>query len=195
MPRYRTIWGRAEGTVVDWASRPSPAALPGAMLRFQFAGGAVVPAISDGSRWLLQGPLANLSPNSGVTANTNEVTLQTVVIPGGLFTGGAIQLYALFSFTGTAGTRTIRAKYGGQLFTFQAAGTSNNSASLSKRLVSLGANSQRALPNALQDGILTSSTTFSSTVDSSVDQNLIITMQLTAGADSATLDRLILEVL
>lgn len=195
MPRYRTIWGRAEGAVVDWASRPSPAALPGAMLRFQFAGGAVVPAISDGSRWLLQGPLANLSPNSGVTVNTNEVTLQTVVIPGGLFTGGAIQLYALFSFTGTAGTRTIRAKYGDQTFVAQAAGTSNNAASLSKRLVSTGASSQLAVPASLNDGLLTSGTIFSSSVDSSVDQNLLVTMQLTSGSDSATLRRLILEVI
>lgn len=152
--------------------------------------------VSDGVRWRPIGPFVVLQPMAGVAATVDEVPVQQVLVPGGLLgADGGMRLYALFSFTGSGGARTLRAKFGGATFCFQAAGTANFSVSLSRVLSNVTPTSQIALPNAVYEGVLSGNPIFSSSIDTTQDQILSLSVQLASAGDSATLRKLIVEVL
>lgn len=183
--RYIGEWGslRADGT-------------NGLSARF-ISGSNIFVAMSDGIRWKPVGAFATLQPNASVTGTTNETTLSSVTIPAGLMgADGSIRIYALFSFTGTAGTKTIRAKLGGQSFVNLAATATNASASVMKSVCNTSSSAQVSMPaTALNDGLQAGGVVFSSAVDTTADQTFAVTMQLASATDSATLSKVIVEIL
>lgn len=183
--RYIGEWGslRADGT-------------NGMNVRF-ISGTNIFAAMSDGIRWRPVGAFATLQPNASVTGTTNETTLASVTIPGGLMgSDGSIRVYALYSFTGVAGTKAIRAKLGGANFISLSSTAATLSASVSKNVVNLTASSQAALATGtISDGSSQTSGIVSLSVDTTADQAMALTMQLANAADSATLVKVIVEVL
>lgn len=183
--RYIGEWGslRADGT-------------NGLSARF-ISGSTVFVAMSDGIRWRPVGAFVALQPNASVTGTTNETTLASVTIPAGLMgADGTLRVYALFSYTGTAGTKTVRCKLGGQSFVNLAVTAANASTSVSKSIANIAAASQVSMPvAAINDGLSAGGAVFTSTVDTSADQSFAVTMQLASAADSATLVKVIVEVL
>lgn len=180
-----------------WAARPAATSSAGRYAFFTMADGRKSAMVSDGARWRPVYAYAVLQPNASVTGTLTETTLLTLTIPGGLLgADGTLRVYALFSYTGTAGTKTVRCKLGGQAFVNLAAAATNASTSVFKSLVNLSATSQLAMPAAaLNDGLVAGGSVFTSTVDSTADQPLTITMQLANISDSATLQKVIVEIL
>lgn len=181
--RYIGEWGslRADGT-------------NGMSVRF-ISGTNIFAAMSDGIRWRPVGAFATLQPNASVTGTTNEATLASVTIPGGLMgSDGSIRILALYSFSGTAGTKTTRIRLQSTLMS----STSGNAADLGrshiKFICNLAVNSQASLPGP-SDGLSSTVANIVGAVDTSIDQPLTVAAQLANSADSATLVKVIVEVL
>ena len=183
--RYIGEWGSLSATGAN-----------GFSARF-ISGTNIFVVMSDGIRWRPVGAFATLQPNASVTGTTNETTLASITVPGGLMgADGSIRIYALFSFAGTAGTKTIRAKLGGQSFVNSAVAASNAATSVAKSVCNLTATSQTSMPAAaINDGLSAGGAVFVGTVDTGTDQPLLISMQLASAADSATLSKVIVEIL
>lgn len=181
---------------LGWANRPSAAGAAGLVARFTMPDGRVVPMVSDGVRWKPLGAYVVAQPNANVTANTNEATLASVSIPGGLLgADGALRVLAVFSFTGTAGIKTMRMKFGGTTFVNSGPANTTLSASVFRVISNLSATSQVAIPVTAAEGGAQASVIVTGAVDTTADQQLVVAVQLASGADSATLTKLIVEVL
>lgn len=182
--RYIGEWGslRADGT-------------NGLSARF-ISGSTVFVAMSDGIRWRPVGAFVALQPNASVTGTTNETTLSSVTIPAGLMgSDGSVRITAIFTFVGTAGIKTMRAKFGGTTFVNSGPANTTLSASIFRTISNLTASSQVAIPVTAAEGGAQASTTVVGSVDTSADQAIAITVQLASAADSATLNKLLIEVL
>ena len=182
--RYIGEWGslRADGT-------------NGLSARF-ISGSTVFVAMSDGIRWRPVGAFVALQPNASVTGTTNETTLSSVTIPAGLMgADGSVRVTAIFTFVGTAGIKTMRAKFGGTTFVNSGPANTTLSASIFRTISNLTASSQVAIPVTAAEGGAQASTTVVGSVDTSADQAIAITVQLASAADSATLNKLLIEVL
>lgn len=190
------FWHRTPRRYIgEWGSLRADGA-NGTSARF-ISGTNIFAAMSDGVRWRPVGAFATLQPNASVTGTTSETTLASITIPGGLLgADGTVRAYALFSFVGTAGTKAIRTKFGGSNFTSLSATAATLSASVSKSLCNLSVASQQSIAaGTLSDGSSQTVGVVTLAVDSSVDQQLAITVQLSNTADSATLVKVIVEVL
>ena len=179
-----------------WANRPSPVNNGGLYAFFTMPDGRRVAMVSDGARWRPVYAYALLQPNASVTGTTTETTLSSLTIPGGLLgADGAIRVTAIFSFTGTAGIKTMRAKYGTLTFVNSGPVVSTLSASISRTIANTTATAQVAVPITAAEGNAQGTSLLSGTVDSTVDQPLVFTVQLANIADSATLQKVIVEIL
>lgn len=182
--RYIGEWGslRADGT-------------NGMSVRF-ISGTNIFAAMSDGIRWRPVGAFATLQPNASVTGTTNETTLASVTIPGGLMgSDGSIRVYALYSFTGTAGIKTIKLKFGGLTFASASAGNTNGERCLFRTISNIGQSSQRGSSEVAYSDTTGGVAIMSFAVDTSLDFNVSSSMQLANAADSATMVKVIVEVL
>lgn len=181
--RYIGEWGslRADGT-------------NGMSVRF-ISGTNIFAAMSDGIRWRPVGAFATLQPNASVTGTTAETTLASVTIPGGLLgADGSVRAYVLYSFAGTAGTKLSRIRLQTTVMSSTTGAASDLSRSQFKYVSNILANSQASTPGA-SDGAASNVVNVLSSIDTSADQPLAFTVQLANAADSATLVKVIVEVL
>lgn len=179
-----------------WATRPAASSSAGRYAFFTMPDGRKVAMVSDGARWRPVHSYAVLQPNASVTGTLTETTLATVSLPGTLLgSDGAVRITAIFGFTGTAGIKTMRAKFGGVTFVNSGPAVSTLSASINRTIANLTASSQIAIPVTAAEGSALASSVVTGAVDTTVDQPLVITVQLANVADSATLYKLIVEVL
>ena len=119
-----------------------------------------------------------------------------MTIPAGLMgADGSVRVTAIFTFVGTAGIKTMRAKFGGTTFVNSGPANTTLSASIFRTISNLTASSQVAIPVTAAEGGAQASTTVVGSVDTSADQAIAITVQLASAADSATLNKLLIEVL
>lgn len=179
-----------------WAGRQAANNAAGQYAFFTMPDGRKVAMVSDGSRWRPVHAYAVLQPNASVTGTLTETTLATVSIPGTLLgSDGAVRITAIFGFTGTAGIKTMRAKFGGVTFVNSGPAASTLSASINRTIANLTASSQVAVPITAAEGNPQGSSPVVGAADTTLDQPLVITVQLANIADSATLYKLIVEVL
>lgn len=181
-----------------WGAGDAPQAgqWMGSVAGFTMQGGRTVQMISDGTRWKPIGPFIVLQPNASVTATVDETTLASTTIPAGLLgTDGSIRITAIFTFVGTAGIKTMRAKFGGVTFVNSGPANTTLSASIFRTISNITASSQVAIPVTAAEGNALASTTVVGSVDTTVDQSIVISAQLANAADRATLVKLIVEIL
>jgi len=128
------------------------------------------------------------------TGNTNETALVTIPIPAGApGLNGGLEIYTGWGFTGNADTKTIRVRLGGiggTAFLARSITAASNSTEDIRRIRNRGAaNSQMsaiaatALPFTAGTGAVTTGA-----IDTSVAQDLVISIQLTNATDTGRLN-------
>lgn len=166
----------------------------GMSVRF-ISGTNIFAAMSDGVRWRPVGAFATLQPNASVTGTTAETTLASVTIPGGLLgEDGAIRVYALYSFAGTAGTKTSRMRFGGTSFAAASGVAADVGRCTVRTITNINQSSQRGAAEISFSDTGSGAIVLTS-IDTSADRPLNINAQLANAADSATLVKVIVEVL
>lgn len=128
------------------------------------------------------------------TGDTNEFTLATIAIPAGAMgTNGTLRISWAYSYTANANTKTVRLKLGASTLITRGKTTGGND-NVTEMLSNRGAaNSQLLATNYSTVSTSGLQSTFS--VDTSVSQNLTITVQLGNAADTFTLESYLIEVL
>jgi hypothetical protein len=132
-----------------------------------------------------------------VTGTTNEVVLDQVTIPGGAMgTNGQLRISGLWSFSNNVNTKTLRIKIGGTVFE-QIVAPGNLILPFEFRIANRGvANSQVSIPLGMTSFYTPqSSVALVMAVDTSVDQVLQFTGQLTVGTDTASIESWLVEIL
>lgn len=135
------------------------------------------------------------------TGSTAEVVLATFTLPGGtLGLNGALRLSSAWSMTNSANAKTIRARLGGlggTLLMSAALTTVAASAFLSWHQNRNAQNSQynRGEASRGTDGLRTDLTPAATAVDTSANQDFVITAQLALGTETMTLEQWCLELL
>lgn len=147
----------------------------------------------DGTRWLPDGPqlIARSGVAVSVTGSTTETTLASVQVPAGLLgVNGGLMVYSSWSYTNSANTKTLRAKFGGSSFLSFAQTSSatvhdfrraRNRNSAGSQVWGIG-NGQTAFPGSATSATLTTA------ADSSVTQNVDFTGQLGLSTETITLE-------
>jgi hypothetical protein len=131
--------------------------------------------------------LAASGAASAHTGDTNESTLATVVLPP-LGANAQLKIVAFFSFSGTAGAKTLKAKYGSTAIATQTPGATVTS--IKWDVDSANTNSVSANSTVLQSINNSGSWTYvltTTSVDTSSPQTLTITATNANGADTTTL--------
>lgn len=183
------------GSSYTWATRPNAADFAvGSQIRITDipSGGAGTIFVSDGIRWCCYQPteLAASSVALPALAGTTTAARQvTVILPGGLLgPNGSLDIRATTTATGTAGTKLIYMRIGvNQIYSFESTSVSyiGSHAIASNRNAE---NSQVAAAVNVEgmsgSGIRTLSVT---ATDTSVDQEISISMKLGNAGDSMTL--------
>ncbi len=139
---------------------------------------------------------------SSVTGTTAETTLYSLVIPGGTIkANGALRIIALWSFTGSANSKTFQFKLGNTVFYTTSTVAASNVALQSQQIIR-NRNSQSsqisAGSGAGSPGVgfgFYAVAAHTGAVDTSVNQTLEITGQLANAAETITLESVFVEVL
>lgn len=128
----------------------------------------------------------NTTPAS-VTGTLVDTTLASVVIPGGTIkAGGILRIFALFSYTNSANTKTLNIKFGGTTFRATPV-TTTASDHLYSFITSITNTSQVASVNTGTIGLgATPSAHQTGAVDITADQTLAFTAQLTNTGETIT---------
>lgn len=126
---------------------------------------------------------------TGVTApanDTNENTLFTMTIPGGVMgANGVLSLTTRWDYTNSANTKTMRARLGGTTLGSNNPTTSSHMPGL-WTICNRNSESAQVGTNGTGGAVLVSSTSYG-TVDTSTDQSLTITAQKATGTETITL--------
>jgi hypothetical protein len=130
------------------------------------------------------------------TGDTDETTLATIPVPGGLMgPNGQLRITTLWGCNNSAGAKTPRIRFGG--VDWRAATlTTNLSARLSQEIANRGvANAQISKSNSLGGDGVTGTANRTSTVNTANDQSVEITGQLASGGDTITLEGYVVELI
>lgn len=134
------------------------------------------------------------------TGNTDETTLATVAIPAGAMgLNGSLRVTTLWSYPNSGNSKTMRARLGGiGGAAFMSTGaTTTASQHTIKVLSNRGvANSQVGPTAGLTSGVGQSgAAVFTSSVDTAVAQDLVLTAQLASAGETITLESYTVELL
>jgi len=129
------------------------------------------------------------------TGDTNKTTLATIAIPGGsIGPNGSLKITTMWSFTGTAGTKTPFINYGGTDFMNTNVTTAQLSARSEIQIFNKNStSSQVGGANTVAGVGGTSSVSPTSSIDTTVSQNLTIACQLANAGDSCTLEAVVVQ--
>lgn len=144
--------------------------------------------------WQVLAASAVAAPHTG---NTTETTLATVTVPGGaLGPNGVLKITSLWSHTNNANTKTPRVKFGGAEY-YSFTHTSSASARMYRTIANRNTeNSQVGGPTV--GGFnwgQTAAVLTTSSVDTSVDQDLVFSGQLGDSGDVMALESYLVELL
>lgn len=131
------------------------------------------------------------------TGNTAETTMATITVPGGtLGVNGSLRISLLWSYSGNTNTKTMRTYFGGTAFNTATQSTAVNAAQSQEILIRNrgAANSQIGPPANQSGGIGAGSAVITASIDTTVNQNIVITGQLANSADTITLEAYTIEV-
>lgn len=159
--------------------------------------------IHDGSGWV-ELPAATQSwrvlAASAVavshTGNTAKTTLASLTVPGGAMgANGCLRITSLWSYTNNANNKTPRVEFGGTQYyssTITTAATSRMYRTIANR------NAENSQVGGAASGAFnwgsTSDALTTSSVDTSLDQNLVFSGQLANGGDSISLESYLVEL-
>ncbi len=145
---------------------------------------------ANGSEIYLPTILAQSAVSPGtVTGTTNETTLLTLTVPGGVMgPNGIINVHARFTVTASANNKTLRVRFAGNIMSSPiVSGATYLGYGMVCQIRNRGNRSvQIADGDASGPGGLT--VTYTSTVNTAVDQILTITGQLATGSESIVLE-------
>ena len=159
--------------------------------------------VHDGSKWVMLPAVAEtwrvLAASAVAVAHTGttaETTLATVTVPGGAMgPNGAVRMIGTWSYAGPSG-KTARMRFGGASYSGIAVTTQSGAqhqAIISNRNSQM---SQVGGPKNLAQGFGTGSeAAATSAIDTSANVDITFTVALNDGADSATLERYMVELL
>lgn len=138
---------------------------------------------------------------SGITAGayaggTSQVTVATVVVPGGaLGPNGGLRGGFNASWPNSAGTKSVLTKYGSRNLNFASGTTTLSMESIKLTMHNRGSAASQFAQGSGNSYAVTGSPMTYTTVDSAVDQNWTVLLQLTNAADYIVLEGYTLEVL
>ena len=146
-------------------------------------------------------PIVLLSTGTAVTVTgtTTETILKTVLVPGGLVGKyGSIRLTCIFSYTNVANIKTWRVRLGGisgTAFITGAVTTTSNTLA-ARTITNRGSYSSQVcwVAGSTAAGSGGANNLITGTIDTSVDQNLVVTGQVANAADFVTIESCIVEV-
>jgi hypothetical protein len=160
---------------------------------------AAWPAFAVPAR-VISGDSVQLLDMSGVqqtvTGTTAETTLASVNVPGGLMgENGAVRITALFSYTNSANTKTLRVKWGAGN-AFVSGPTTSNAFLLSVVIYNRGTTGQQVSQPAGLAGTGTSTVDPAyASLDTSKDQTISFTGTLSNTSEQIKLESYIVEVI
>lgn len=135
-------------------------------------------------------PFQSGAASAALTGSTSETVLATLTLPGGtLGPNGSINVDALWSNNNSAGTKTLRCRFGG--LTGMIFGTSTSSTTVAARATGFmqNRNSASAQIGSNNAGFIASNAAHNTGVlDTANAQDIVITGQLGVGTDSMTLE-------
>lgn len=134
--------------------------------------------------------------STALTGTTSETTLKTITIPANtLGVSGTLVIRVALSLTNNANGKTLRVRFGGTQFlslSVSSFASHNSETRIQNRNAT---NSQIAPPNISTIWGGTTSAVVTGSVDTTLDQAITITGQLTNAADSFTVESVIVEVI
>jgi len=132
--------------------------------------------------------------NSSVTGTTNETTLATCTIPANtLGANGILRVMAGYGHTNNANNKTVRVRFGGTAFTTVVTTTAANCQIMSIIYNLNSTSAQGSIPHV---GLgTTTAAAVSGSIDTTQNQDIIVTGQLANTGDTITLYAVFVEVI
>lgn len=135
-----------------------------------------------------------------LTGTTTETTMETVVIPGGVVgPNGSVRITSYWSCTNNANNKTLRIRLGSIAGTSYMAPVISSNAVVHQVTIIRAANSQSSQkgynPGSFGGLGANSGNGVTSSVDMTVNQNLLFTGTLAVGTDSLVLESYTIEIL
>ena len=168
-----------------WANKPSVAPL-GQIICVTDVGENGILCRGDGAKWIRmhQINLYNLATPVVLTGTTSETTMLTVSIPASLMNKrGRLNVLGLMILTNNANLKTLKVKFGGQTL---ATVTSTSQAALGFSTWLLNLNSETSQKNG---------NAVSFTIDTTIANDFVITVQLANAGDTVTLTAVSMELI
>ena len=168
-----------------WATKPSVAPI-GQIICITDVGENGILCRGNGSKWIRMHPTTfySLSTNVVLTGTTTETTLLTVPLVGGLLNKtGRLNILSFLSFTNNANAKTVKIKLGGNILAILNS-TNQTTFSLNCWLLNLNSETSQRNNNAV-----------SYAIDTSIENDLVITGQLANASDSITLTAVSAEII
>lgn len=132
-----------------------------------------------------------------VTGTTDEVTMLTIPVKGGLVgASGKMILYPMFTITNNANNKVLRVKMNSTIVhAYNAISVPNNVAIIIVRNFNNEAVQKTGLSSSISALVANgASSILETTVDTSVDFNLVLTVSLANAADRVKLESLFVEI-
>jgi len=168
-----------------WENKPSVAPL-GQIICVTDIGENGILCRGDGAKWIRmhQVNLYNLATPVVLTGTTSETTMLTVPIPASLMNKrGRANVFVLLSLTNNANAKTVKVKIGGQTIV-ESTSTNKSVQGFSGWMLNLNSETSQRTGNAV-----------SSTVDTTIANDLVITGQLANSADTVTVIAVSVEII
>lgn len=129
------------------------------------------------------------------TGSTSETTMKTIVIPGNtLKTNGVLRISFICSHTNSANNKTYRFKYGGNMIAFGLYTTTATAQGAMLLYANNSTSAQKAYDSVIPFGA-TSAALRTMSVNSTIDQNFVITGQLANDAETMSIESYIIEAM
>lgn len=186
------------GQAYTWTGKPAASSVAaGTVIRITDYGvGPGMFFVSDGTNWSPKGPqlLARGTVAASVTGTTNETTLATITVPGGMMgLNGGIEIDATWSNNSSGNIKTHRMRWTGVAGTqLYAVATSTNIAHHEMRRLRNrnSASSQISSYSSVAPGFGSGTTAPTTTaVDTTADQTIVLSSQLANAGDNSAVER------
>jgi hypothetical protein len=147
---------------------------------------------------IILGQGLDIAGSRTITGSTTETSVYSLTIPGGrMDENSSLRISALMSMTFNSNVKTMRIKFGNSsplTLTATPANVSGNS--LQATIQNMGSQSvQEAHPSIVTSFGSTGTSLVTGANNTSLDQLLEITLQLTVGGDTASLRRVLVELI
>lgn len=192
-----------EGALLDYEAAVSPVLNYAGPARLGHSAAGDTSSLVDGSgiTWPIPriiGQGLDIAGSRTITGSTTEISVYQLTIPGGSMSAtGSLRISFLWSMTNNGNSKTVRVKFGNSgPMTFTSATNSIVSIAGILTIQNMGAvNSQEAHGSLAASLGPTGTVLNTAAIDTSVNQLLEFTLQLASGSDTASLRRVLVELI